>query len=337
MQADKWVLSSCMQKAIRRGQIQTAQSAGAGLWLADKVGFWRRLHTTALEDCGIGDLAAVTECLSGYWQTSWRKDKDLEVGLHLIGVLCRAVKCRIADELYLLIERDNRYDGIRRTLSELSDDKLQAVIAGKEALTTKALALWFLAGTDKFPSERLAKRKGSKDAVIEVLNNLAAPNELKRLCSDIVYRTQWPLALFTPLIFAKVGQAERGIRTTQIPVQPYPASAIPAYGVDTYTRLGKGCIRKFMAEVKGLKKFSTDQVGMTIFYLEGMVTDKTLTSTFLDEIRMDSELAMMDSQGLCAPEYLGLKEFVQENLPVLDEIRLKEIARYNVDFKDGLI
>lgn len=82
-------------------------------------------------------------------------------------------------------------------------------------------------------------------------------------------------------------QRERGIRTAQIPVQPYPALAIPAYGVDTYTRLGKGCIRKFMAEVKGLKKFSTDQVGMTIFYLEGAVTDKTLTSTFLDEIRMD--------------------------------------------------
>lgn len=57
MQADRWVLASSMQKAIRRGHVETAKAAGAGLWSADKSSFWRRLHTTALEDLGIGDVS----------------------------------------------------------------------------------------------------------------------------------------------------------------------------------------------------------------------------------------------------------------------------------------
>ncbi len=47
LHADKWVLASGLQKAIRRGELRTAQSCAATLMQADKQMLWRRLQEAA--------------------------------------------------------------------------------------------------------------------------------------------------------------------------------------------------------------------------------------------------------------------------------------------------
>ena len=52
LEADKWVLASAFQKAIRQGDIKTAQSTAASLLHIDKQMLWRRTMVTALEGRG---------------------------------------------------------------------------------------------------------------------------------------------------------------------------------------------------------------------------------------------------------------------------------------------
>ncbi len=61
MQGDQWLLASAMQKAIRRGEVDTALRAGYALWNIDRQRFWRRLHIVALEDTGVADIESLIQ------------------------------------------------------------------------------------------------------------------------------------------------------------------------------------------------------------------------------------------------------------------------------------
>lgn len=61
MQGDQWLLASAMQKAIRRGEVNTAMRAGYTLWNIDRQRFWRRLHIVALEDTGVADTESLIQ------------------------------------------------------------------------------------------------------------------------------------------------------------------------------------------------------------------------------------------------------------------------------------
>ncbi len=103
---DKWLLSSAMQKAIRRGDVEMAERAASSLWHQDRMSFWRRLHVAALEDCGVASTDVVISVLTATASSAWRrKVGDLRVGLYLVRLLCQSVKTRIADELVLQAER----------------------------------------------------------------------------------------------------------------------------------------------------------------------------------------------------------------------------------------
>ena len=58
--ADAWVVSSTLQKAIRRSEVQIAQRAVLTLFKLRGSGIWRRLTVIAFEDVGIGSIDALT-------------------------------------------------------------------------------------------------------------------------------------------------------------------------------------------------------------------------------------------------------------------------------------
>lgn len=339
MVADKYILSSALQKAIRRSDMEIALRAGKALWLTDKANFWRRVHVAAAEDIGIGDLQSVQKCFEIVNAKSFRKKEwDLAAGMYLIHCLCAATKSRTADELYLWAERSPDFANYRSDLFKLSDADLVDVVKGDNPLPKKAIALWLCAGTDRFPSDFFPKRKGVKGTATDAIKSMNVDPGIKNVCLSVMNRTQWPLALFLPLIVqeTKPDVAKWNIERQEIP-RSKAVEGIPLYAVDTYTRLGKTCIRAFMQEVRDLRGFTTGQVGMAIFYLEGGLTDKTLTSPFLDNIRLSSEMAMMYSQGLDAPEYFGLHDILKANFSALNDIRERQIIRYMQDFKGGLL
>jgi replication-associated recombination protein RarA len=101
MAADPWVVSSLLQKSIRRGEIEIAQRAALTFCKFKGAAIWRRLMVIAFEDIGIGDIDSLTTTVSVGSDSAWRKQQgsDVALAVQLAGTLAMAPKDRSADYL----------------------------------------------------------------------------------------------------------------------------------------------------------------------------------------------------------------------------------------------
>lgn len=334
---DKWLASSAWQKSVRRGQTETALRAAMTFWEADRRGFWRRMLLVSVEDIGVGCIDTVTKVLTACAHTSWRGQvNDLRVALHLTRLMCAANKSRLADQVYIIAERAPEYAGLQTRLA-VADDKTLADYAlhEKSPLVERALCLWYLAGHRRFPSDRMPARAGSIEKAAEVLQSLNVPADLTAACIAVVTKTQYPLALFTPLLAQAVQDMPRPLYIWYDKLHPPEAvDGIPAYAADTFTRVGKTCIRQLQQAVPDLKQFSTTQIGLAVFYAEGGRVDKELTGETLADLKQAGEVADIEGASLCLPRYLGLRECLSQHWDRFEAIRRKELRLYIDNWRD---
>lgn len=330
MQGDQWLLASAMQKAIRRGEINTALRAGYALWNIDRPRFWRRLHIVALEDTGVADIESLIQTLTATAQPYWRRKwGDLRVGLYLTQLLCRSVKSRMADSLFIQAQCSPAYATLRSDLINAPADHLADRAMDEDVpLVERALAVWFLAGTKKYPSDHLPVRVGDPDYASAVLSLLNVPHDLTHACIGVMSRTSWPLAIMAPLIWQYVEdqRTQAIIRNEEIaPVQQ--VDGIPLYAMDMFTRSGQASFRHWQKEVSDLKYFSVRQIGMVMFYEESHLTDRTLTTPTMDDFMEAGKWVDTESTGLCLPEYFALRDLLREHKPTLQDIRARLLRR----------
>ena len=159
---DVWIWLSILHKAIRRGEVQTAINAAYTLITKDKKRFFNRISLVACEDVGMASPDAVAKVLLACSSGTWRREVgEMEVGLYLTTLLCTSVKTRISDAVFIACEKSSAFSAVRGLFGHASNTDLTAQIVDENNdLITRALALWFIAGTDKYPSDRLAYRKG---------------------------------------------------------------------------------------------------------------------------------------------------------------------------------
>lgn len=330
MPGDKWLLASAMQKAIRRNEPQRAARAVMSLWYQDRQSFWRRLHVTALEDVGIGDVSAVVKTLTVTSSPSWRRQVgDLQAGLYLVQLLCGAVKSRLADEIFITAEKEGSYTRLRARLAKADEETLLDMVADvKKSLVQRCLAIWYLAGTKKYTSDLIPPRTGSFEETLKVLRSLKKlPEGLVESCISVANRTQWPLALFLPVVWQEVRKHELHIHQHTIP-SALEVDGLPHYAADMYTRVGKACIRQLHNTVASLHSFSTQQIEHALFYVEGGRVDRELTAPALQDMQQESEAADMECCGLSLTEYLELRDLLEQHMDVLAEIRHRQLKRY---------
>lgn len=111
--ADRWILASLLQKAIRRGHCALALGAALKLLQIDSSRLWRRLMTVALEDVGVGDLDIALDLVAISSSPVARRVlggscASLET---MIPWACRAIKDRTADHLASLARWQRLSDG----------------------------------------------------------------------------------------------------------------------------------------------------------------------------------------------------------------------------------
>lgn len=330
MLGDRWLVSSCMQKAIRRGDAERALCAAVALWTADRQNFWRRLHVAAMEDCS-ANADVVVAVLTATANNAWRRRVgDLKAGLFLTRLLCESVKSRAADELFLLLERSSVYHDLGEQFAQADDALLiDRVLDEESLLAERALAVWYLCGTKKFTSDIIPQRKGSPEAAKKALRSLNAPDDLIESCIAVMNRTQWPLSIFQGLLWQAVQQQVDQLRIVHAPIKPCPdVEGIPLFGCDLYTRIGLSCFRQMQRVLPELKRFSTRQIGLTVFYSEGGQLNKYITSPLLAELRQGAEKADVEHAGMCLFSYADLRECLAANIQVLESIRIEQLHRY---------
>lgn len=331
MPVDRWLAASVLQKAVRRGDVGYALGAAAALWHHDRQKLYTRLAVIAAEDVGIGNPALVADVLTAVSSSVWRRRVGcLRVALFITRQLCESVKSRIADDLYIQAERAPEYAQLRTRLAIADDETLAAIVADVDAeLVERGLALWLQAGTRKFPSEMMPPRHGVVTDAIESVRALSAPVALIESSIAVVGRLSHPLSLFMPLIWQEVQKhgAELVVQHSVIPA-PIEIDGVPLYSADLFTRTGGASFRRLQKAVPALQQFSTRQVGLANFYREGALLDKALTSPLLDAFRQAGEMADMEGNGLDIPSYMGLRECLDQNAALLDDIRTEQLQRH---------
>lgn len=331
MPGDAWLLRSALQKAIRRNEPERATQAAAALWRADRRVFWNRLLVTCLEDVGAGNIDAVIQTLTAISATSWRRRVgDERVALYLARMLAGTVKNRMGDELFTQAERDPGYNDLRERLAKADDDLLAGYAAHENSpLIERALSLWYLCGMKKFPSDRMPGRNGSPEKAAQVLRNLDVPAALAQACVSVMGRTSCPLPIFMPLIWQEVRKQHRPLYVFYDPIPVAPdVDGLPVYAADMFTRVGLSCLREVQKSVPVLREFAVKQVALALFYIEGCRVDKVLTSEALEDFRRQGEIIDAESAGLMLAEYIGIKDCLTANLPLLDDIRQRQLRRH---------
>lgn len=331
LNVDCWLASSIMQKAIRRGDNQNALRAALTLCTHDSRSFWRRLHIIALEDVGVASLDALIKTLTALSNGSWRaKNDDLKIGLYLITLLCGSTKLRLADEVYSIAGQALDYRVLRETLAKASDTLLaDYALLQQNPLPERCLALWLLAGSKRYPHDNLTQRSGSLEAAFEVIQSLSVPDDLKTGCMKAAVKSQWPLALFTPLFYEEAQQQSRPLYVWYDKFEPSEIyEGIPLVALDMFTRIGKACYGQLQKSVPELRQFTLKQIGLAQFYREGFCVNSRLTSERFEEYRRAGEIADIEAAGMDVPHYLGLREILERHYAALASIRRERLRAY---------
>ena len=146
--ADPWVISSLLQKSIRRGETDVARRCALTFFKLKGSAIWRRLMVIAFEDIGIGSVEALIMTVAASSDGNWRKryGGDLKLAVHLATVLAEAAKERSAD--YLCEAKDHPgLAGFAHAVAEASlERRLSHVHDQALGLPQRAVAALFALG-----------------------------------------------------------------------------------------------------------------------------------------------------------------------------------------------
>jgi hypothetical protein len=208
---DGFDAGSVLQKAIRRGEADTARRAAALLILRGPAA-WRRFIVIAFEDVGIGSIDALLVAVALCSDASSRSGcgGEVRVATFLAGILAEAPKDRSAD--YLACAKDHPdLAEFARTVASASV-KSQVCTARDEMLDLqhRAIGAYFATGFDPVVGHG---DTGDLQALLALVRALGVPDDLVAATEIVARRTREPNIVMIPLLWlaAKLaGRAEVG-------------------------------------------------------------------------------------------------------------------------------
>ena len=265
MPGDRWILLSALQKAVRRGETNIALSAAFTLLASDRAALFRRLPVIVLEDVGVGALNCTTGVIAASTNAAWRKSVggDAHVLHALVSWVCRVPKCRAADNAILAGKDHPVFEGERERIGGMGTGQLVDVVAdSSQPTTTRVMAAWRLAGTDRYPSTCWSAQRGDLDALFTAFDRAGVPMRLLAACRAAVGLMRYPLPISLPVVWSAV--QGRPSEVQDCSVSPLTlANGVPTYALGKHTRLGKQALRMLTEQCDGLRRHLEQQSGCT--------------------------------------------------------------------------
>ena len=325
---DKWLLSSALQKLVRRGLPERAVEIALALHALDPHYLPKRLPIIAFEDVGIGNLEACFDTLHLFGTRRFpAKTGDLDqrkLLANLVYRLARSVKSRAACDILCLALANSEL----KTATELANSGAENLISlaadRKAADVTRALALYLLCGRsvgNKGPYRTLPRFNA------DVLNALIEKLELPSVIAWMLIkgRNRTGLAAMLPLAWEAIAEGVAGLEVKRLPDDDSKALAekqilgVPACAADMYTRVGRQAIMWFSEVVKReyrgfFEAFPeiinhSNLLGMAIFHFEGSRLGRWLENETIAKYREHVERAEL--QGLGVPDSESHQELYQ--------------------------
>ncbi len=287
--ADRYIALSALQKAIRRGHEELALRATMNLMIGGPHAIWRRLGIIAFEDIGVADIDAVgwATVLIGRPEVRKRLGGEWKIADFFIRTLCRSAKCRAADDLVHLIERDPALADLRDELPGLSlRDRIRLATSCTGGIEAQGLATWFSVGTDKVTSFALADVPGCPENTFDALRDADYPGSAVEIGRMGLKRTGCIISAMFVLLYQARGTGEHSVED-----DPFPAETmigpIPSWVFDVHTRGGLAAFGRYRRRSERMKAFLAEHadptanlnrlIGGLIFHAEsGLVTKRLI-------------------------------------------------------------
>jgi hypothetical protein len=243
---DPWIVSSLLQKSIRRGETEIARRAAFTFFHLKGAAVWRRLMVIAFEDIGIGSIDALTMTVAAAGDSAWRRNHggDLRLAAYLAGLLADAPKDRSADYLCDAKDHPMLADFWRAMENASLQSRLSHVQDQALGLPQRAVAALSALGIG---SRGDISRTGGLEALLTAFHELEVPEELVAATRIAATRTREPITAMVPLIWLAARQSENQVCDCAVPPL-VKAADVPLYALDKHTRLGREAIWRFACE-----------------------------------------------------------------------------------------
>ena len=328
---DIHVASSCLQKALRRGELGFAHSAARLLLRDDPERLWRRLCVCAFEDFGLGDLSVTARVVAVAGNRGFRLVQGEERVLgHLIQLLCSIPKDRRLDDLY----------GLGATV--LADSgRLKLIEGASPDLAPLVHQASRLIASCERPVPRRSFRAVSSEASVRALARMAADGlvdaGLFELCAKGVRLSRCLLPLLAPPAIAAT-EAMGGLGPAiQVPLPAVPLiGGVPAYALDGFTRVGRTVLARLfvqeqrlqdlLADVPATKRL--DVLHHLLFVAEGSLCSPLISDGLSDALKSE---AMACAGGLTREAVMAGVALIGQLSPALHRLRERIISRQEED------
>ncbi|AZO72163.1 MAG: hypothetical protein E5V92_02785 [Mesorhizobium sp.] len=323
-----WLAMALLQKAIRRGHGQFALQAAATLLRQSPERFWRRACSIAFEDVGVADIDTVGLVTASLAGKSFRAKigGEWSVASYLVERMCDAPKCRSADDLLMLAERHPSYEHLRLGLTYGTTSELLAFVRSSAPLPKRALAAWYLAGTDRCASPQLRTRKGTPQALFDDLCEAGHPHTLVEIAREGFRRAGQVLCPLVVLLASLKPEQPAVIEDDDFPPEAM-CGVLPSWALDVYSREGQQALRRFLGRNCNTARWVRSHVspaqrikflGDILFAVEGGLLRTHYRWPLADELR---RLWEIESQGSHCPNATEIISLLRNDIPLLNEER----------------
>ena len=331
---DRWLLTSLLQKAIRRGRVDYAVAAADSLVLLEPDYVAGRLPIIAYEDIGVADLPALlwTKQVAATIpvQTEAQRRK---IATAVAGHLAGSPKSRTACDIVCLTDcsTEARHYGdelCRRGLA----DWIHAATAPTEPLIKRAVAWRFVLGLcagGKRPN--VAVGAGRQGALATVAGAMQLPTALVAAIhvGTGTHNLHTALALAHELVYSTSVEAIK--RGNSSPVSGRVAGGVMLCALDMYTRAGRTAYRRVLSSsprlMAMLRRYAprghpVECVGLLMFHIEGSALSRRVESSASLAVQAEVENAEAISVGFESPEgALKVRTWLRHHRQVIDAAR----------------
>jgi hypothetical protein len=350
----KWRVSSAMQKAIRRGDVETAQIMAEGLYSFDPEYCWRRLPIIVVEDIGVANpilVAGVLWC-SGKKQWMIKAAGSELAALHtIVEMMCRSVKDRSVCDLLVWVDEEPDWQERRAGMSSTQyvGVSVSTFCDTGVFLADRMLAGWEIAGTVKCPGGHVPEGLvGDFNEVLNAAHHLGLPpichfimkTAINKLgdAMPVAYPLIWEMVADT--IYDKINPFEPKKLTWKADdlIQLPKIGYYPSEAFDWHCFEGKKAMRMFIKNCPPIAKFCRDDcgldlegdpkelirpIGSLLFWVEGAQLDRRLEFEGSKDLQDLAELAC--NRSYLVPGHMNdwAMQLMRSNMDVMHWARMK--------------
>jgi hypothetical protein len=329
---DHSLLTSLMQKSIRRGLVDWAVSAALALQASDPAYPWRRLRGIATEDVSLAnpDLVAGVLALAGK-QSLINKLGAPHLLAHTVARLAASIKYRGACDVLMLANAHPQIDAFRAQMMDLPRLEWVGLLSGSTlALWQRAALLQLIAGFSVRQGNRWLTLTTPNARVLGLVLDEAAPATAIEYIARKGTRNdglaQLALLCVSPVLGARV--------VVRSETDPDPSletiNGVPAYAYCLFSGPGRAALRAFLrgnhalsaaALVRRGVRDPLRALGHLVFQQEGGQCDRLLDSDQITAIRGDCEDSTLAGFGVPAAALEELRSQFPLALGELNRVR----------------